>query len=84
MYGKSDGQPPLLFFAFLVCFGAILIVGGLRKWPYFLESGPLPLLLKRFLLLSSEETNDQVAAFCIIGGVIAVITGLLGLIVLTK
>jgi hypothetical protein len=84
MYGKSDRQPPLLFFLILICFGAILLTGGLRRWPYFLESGPLPLLLKRFLLLSSEETNNYIAAFCIIGGVIAIITGLLGLFILTK
>lgn len=84
MYGKSDGQPPLIFFVILICFGAMLLTGGLRRWPFLLKNGVLPLLLKRYLLLSSDETNNYVAAFCIIGGVIAIITGLLGLFMLTK
>lgn len=73
-----------LFFIILICFGGILVTGGLRRWPYFLESGALPLLLKRFLLLSSRETNDYVAIFCIVGGVIAIVTGLMGLFILIK
>lgn len=35
--------------------------------------------IEGFFLFSSEETNDYIAAFYLIGGVISIITGLIGL-----
>lgn len=80
MFGKSDGAIPVWFFAVLIVFGVTLIIGGLRKWSYFVESGRLPRLLKYFFLFSDEESSDYVAAFYCIGGVISILTGLLGLL----
>lgn len=84
MYGKSDGQPPFIFFLILICFGAVLVTGGLRRWPFLLKSGVLSVLVNRFLLSSSEETDNYVAAFYIICGVITIISGLIGLFIVTK
>lgn len=79
MFGKSNGEPPLVFFILLICFGVMLTVGGMGRWPYFQRSGYLPRLLKSFFLFSTEETNDYIAAFYLIGGIISIITGLIGL-----
>ncbi|HEY3307225.1 MAG TPA: hypothetical protein VGJ93_02105 [Desulfuromonadaceae bacterium] len=72
---NSNGKPPLIFFIILIAYGAILITGGLRRGSFLFESGRLPRLLKRLFMLSSEET---------LGGIIATITGLLGLFLITK
>lgn len=73
-------QPPTIFFVILAVLGVICIIGGVRRWPFLLESGRLPQLLRNFFSLSSEEINDYVAAFYIVGGVIAIITGVGGLL----
>ena len=75
MTGKNNG-----FNIILIVFGVINIIGGLRKWRYFLECGPIPRLLDRFFEFTSEEKNDYMAFFCIFGGAIAIITGVLGLL----
>jgi hypothetical protein len=68
------------FNIFLIFFGVINFFGGLRRWRYFLECGPIPRLLDWFFEFTSEEKNNYMAFFCIFGGVIAIITGVLGLL----
>lgn len=74
-------QPPMIFFVILAVFGFICVVGGVRRWPFFLESGRLPRLLRNFFSLAFEEINDYVAVYYIVGGVIAIITGVGGLLI---
>ena len=70
---------PFIFFVLLIFFGVILITGGLGRWPYFQRSGYIPRILKGLFLFSSAETNDYIAAFYLIGGIISTMTGLIGL-----
>ena len=82
MFGQSSGEPPLIFFLLLIIFGVILTIGGMGRWPYLQRSGYLPRLLKSFFLFSTEETNDYITAFYLIGGIISIITGLIGVFII--
>lgn len=54
--------------------GIVYVWGGVRRWPLFLESGRLPRVMSSFFGLSTEETNDYVAALYIIGGLVLIAT----------
>ena len=82
MFGKSSGEPPLIFFLLLIFFGVILTVGGTGRWPYLQRSGYLPRLLKSFFLFSTEETNDYITAFYLVAGIISIIIGLIGMFII--
>jgi len=73
--GKGGTEPPKSFLVLMIIMGIVFLWGGVRRWPLFLESGRLPEFMSRFLILSTEETNDYVAAFYIIGGVVLIATG---------
>lgn len=73
--GNEVTEPPIPFLALMVIMGVVFLWGGVRRWPIFLESGRLPRLMIRFLVLSTEERNDYVAAFYIIGGLVLIATG---------
>ena len=81
--GKDfHSQPPMLFFAVLIAYGIALILGGIFRWPYFLESPRLQCIFDWFFIRSTEERNEHAAAFCIVGGIISVITGVILLLLL--
>ena len=73
--GKGGTEPPKSFLVHMNIMGIVFLWGGVRRWPLFLESGRLPRVMSRFFVLSTEETNDYVAAFYIIGGVVLIATG---------
>jgi hypothetical protein len=73
--GKGVTEPPKSFLVLMIIMGIVFLWGGIRRWPLFLESGRLPRIMSRFFVLSTEETNDYVAAFYIIGGVVLIATG---------
>ncbi len=81
MLRVSFKGPPLIFFLLLIAFGVVLFVAGRRRWSYFLESGLFPKILRSLFDLSSGETDDYMAGFCMLGGIICIITGVLGLII---
>lgn len=80
--GDSSGDPPLSFFVLLVIFGTVLVAGGLGRWTYFQEAGYLPRMLKNFFLFSTSTANDYIAAYYLVGGVIAIATGVVGVFVI--
>lgn len=73
--GKGVTEPPKSFLVLMIIMGIVFLWGGVRRWPLLLESGRLPRVMSRFFVLSTEETNDYVAAFYIIGGVVLIATG---------
>ncbi len=73
--GKGVTEPPKLFLALIVIIGIVFLFGGVRRWPLFLESGRLPRFLSRFFDLSTDERNDYVAVFYIIGGLLLIAAG---------
>lgn len=73
--GKGNTEPPEPFLVLMIIMGIVSIVGGLRRWPFFLESGRLPRFLTRYFILSTEEKNEYIAAFYIIGGLVLIATG---------
>jgi hypothetical protein len=73
--GKGVTEPPKLFLIIMTIVGIVFLLGGLRRWPLFLESGRLPELMNRLFVLSTEERNDYVAVFYIIGGLVLIATG---------
>jgi hypothetical protein len=73
--GKGVTEPPKLFLVIMIIAGIVFLLGGLRRWPLFLESGRLPELMSRLFVLSTEERNDYVAIFYIIGGLVLIATG---------
>jgi len=73
--GKGVTEPPQPFLVLMIIMGIVFLWGGVRRWPLFLESGRLPRFMSRFFVLSTEERNDYVAAFYIIGGLVLIATG---------
>ena len=73
--GKGVTEPPKPFLVLMIIVGIFFLWAGLRRWPLFLESGRLPRLLRKFFVLSTEERNDYVAAFYVIGGLVLIAIG---------
>ncbi len=73
--GKGVTEPPKSFLVLMIIIGIVFLWGGVRRWPLFLESGRLPRVMSRYFVLSTEEINDYVATFYIIGGVVLIATG---------
>lgn len=81
--GHSNGQIPPLFFVILIAYGVIHILAGFYRWPYFLEENRrMKGFFNRFFIFSTEERSDYAAAFSMLAGIVAIVTGVLGLVLL--